>query len=159
MSIEKAKIYLASKGVDLRRVKEFDVSSATVTLAAVAVGCEEARIAKTLSFLVNGAPVLIITAGDTKADNRKFKDFFHTKAVMIPREMTGELTGHAAGGCCPFACKQGVQVYLDESLKRFDTVYPAAGSSNSAVKLTVAELESLAAPVQWVDVCKPIEAV
>ena len=158
MSLESVKELLTSKGFG-ERLQEFDVSSATVALAAQALGCEEAHIAKTLSFLVNGAPVLVVTAGDTKADNRKFKDFFHTKAVMIPREMTEELTGHAAGGCCPFAVKEGVQVYLDESLKRFDIIYPAAGSSNSAVRLTPAELEQLAAPVQWVDVCKPIETV
>lgn len=157
MSIESVKEFLTEKGFS-ERLREFDVSSATVALAAEALGCEEARIAKTLSFLVNGAPVLVVTAGDTKADNRKFKDFFHTKAVMIPRDMTEELTGHAAGGCCPFAVKEGVRVYLDESLKRFDIVYPAAGSSNSAVKLTPEELFTLAAPAEWVDVCKSIEA-
>ena len=155
MSLESVKEFLTSKGFG-ERVREFDVSSATVALAAQALGCEEAHIAKTLSFLVNGTPVLVVTAGDTKADNRKFKDFFHTKAVMIPREQTEALTGHAAGGCCPFAVKEGVQVYLDESLKRFDIIYPACGSSNSAARLTPAELEMLAAPVQWIDVCKPV---
>lgn len=155
MSLESVKDYLTAKGFG-ERVRVFDVSSATVTLAAAALGCEEARIAKTLSFLVNGAPVLVVTAGDTKADNRKFKDFFHTKAVMIPREQTEELTGHAAGGCCPFAVKEGVSVYLDESLKRFDCIYPAAGSSNSAVQLTPAELAQLVENAQWVDVCKPM---
>ena len=155
MSFESVKEFLTSRGYG-DRAREFDVSSATVTLAAQALGCEEAHIAKTLSFLVNGTPVMIVTAGDTKADNRKFKDFFHTKAVMIPREQTEALTGHAAGGCCPFAVKEGVQVYLDESLKRFGTVYPACGSSNSAARLTPEELEELASPVQWIDVCKPI---
>lgn len=157
MGLESVKEFLTSKGYG-DRVREFDASSATVALAAAALGCEEAHIAKTLSFLVNGAPVLVVTAGDTKADNRKFKDFFHTKAVMIPREQTEALTGHAAGGCCPFAVKEGVRVYLDESLKRFETVYPAAGSSNSAVKLTPEELFTLAAPAQWVDVCKSLTA-
>lgn len=157
MSIESVKEFLTAKGF-ADRIREFDVSSATVALAAQALGCEEARIAKTLSFLVNGTPVLVVTAGDTKADNRKFKDFFHTKAVMIPREQTEELTGHAAGGCCPFAVKDGVKIYFDESLKRFDIVYPAAGSSNSAVRLTPEELCALAAPEGWVDVCKPVEA-
>ena len=156
MSIESVKEFLTEKGYG-DRVREFDVSSATVALAAQALGCEEARIAKTLSFLVEGGAVLVVTAGDTKADNRKFKDFFHTKAVMIPRDQTEELTGHAAGGCCPFVVKEGVKVYLDESLKRFDIIYPAAGSSNSAVQLTPEELFTLAAPTEWVDVCKLIE--
>lgn len=156
MSIESVKEFLTEKGYG-DRVREFDVSSATVALAAQALGCEEARIAKTLSFLVEGGAVLVVTAGDTKADNRKFKDFFHTKAVMIPRDQTEELTGHAAGGCCPFAVKEGVKVYLDESLKRFDIIYPAAGSSNSAVQLMPEELFTLAAPTEWVDVCKLIE--
>ena len=155
MSIESVKEVLTAQGFG-DRIYEFDVSSATVALAAEALGCEEARIAKTLAFVADGAPVLVVTAGDTKADNRKFKDTFHTKAVMIPREETERMTGHAAGGCCPFALKEGVKVYLDVSLKRFDTVYPACGSSNSAVRLTPAELERLAAPLGWVDVCKPV---
>lgn len=153
MSIEIARKYLEDRGFG-SRVLEFPVSSATVALAAEAIGTEECRIAKTLAFLVNGEAVLVVAAGDTKADNRKFKDTFHTKATMLPYEQTEEMTGHAPGGVCPFGAKEGVKVYLDESLKRFDVVYPACGSSNSAVKLTIAELESLANPVSWVDVCK-----
>ena len=136
------------------RVREFDVSSATVELAAQALGCEPCRIAKTLSFLVDGAPVLIVAAGDAKIDNPKFKSQFATKAKMLTPEQAVELVGHAVGGVCPFAVKPGVRVYLDESLKRFATVFPACGSSNSAIELTPDELERYASPVSWVDVCK-----
>lgn len=136
------------------RIQVFDVSSATVELAALAVGCEPAKIAKTLSFLVNEKAVLIVAAGDAKIDNRKYKDMFGTKAKMLSQEEVTELVGHAVGGVCPFGVKEGVKTYLDESLKRFDYVYPACGSANSAVKLTVGELELAAGALQWVDVCK-----
>lgn len=153
MSVEKVKDHFARHGME-GRVLEFDASSATVELAAEAVGCEPARIAKTLSFLVGDTPVLIVAAGDARIDNPKFKARYHTKAKMIPREDAEALIGHAVGGICPFAVNEGVEVYLDESLKRFDTVFPAAGSSNSAIELTIPELEEHARPVAWVDVCK-----
>ena len=136
------------------KVKEFDVSSATVELAAQALSCEPARIAKTLSFMVEGHAILIVAAGDVKIDNHKYKEQFHTKAKMLSPEEAETLVGHAIGGVCPFAVNEGVMVYLDESLKRFETVFPACGSSNSAIELTIPELEKYAVPVQWVDVCK-----
>lgn len=136
------------------RILEFDVSSATVELAAQAVGCEPERIAKTMSFLVNEEVILIVTAGDVKIDNKKYKQYFHAKAKMIPFEEVEEYIGHAPGGVCPFAVKEGVRTYLDESLKRFETVYPAAGSANSAVRLTPQELEQCIENVTWIDVCK-----
>ena len=136
------------------RILEFDVSSATVELAARAVGCEPERIAKTMSFLVNEEVILIVTAGDVKIDNKKYKQYFHAKAKMIPFEEVEEYIGHAPGGVCPFAVKEGVRTYLDESLKRFETVYPAAGSANSAVRLTPQELEQCIENVTWIDVCK-----
>lgn len=153
MSFEKAMAYLKEKGME-DRVQTFDVSSATVELAAKAVGCEPERIAKTLSFLVNEKAVLIVAAGDAKVDNRKYKEAFHTKAKMLTPEQVTELVGHQVGGVCPFGVKEGVEVYLDESLKRFPVVYPACGSANSAVKLTVPELESCSGYLSWVDVCK-----
>lgn len=153
MSFEKAIAYLKEKGME-DRVQTFDVSSATVELAAKAVGCEPERIAKTLSFLVNEKAVLIVAAGDAKVDNRKYKEAFHTKAKMLTPEQVTELVGHQVGGVCPFGVKEGVEVYLDESLKRFPVVYPACGSANSAVKLTVPELESCSGYLSWVDVCK-----
>ena len=159
MSIEKAKAYLASKGVDLSRVREFDVSSATVSLAAVAVGVEEARIAKTLSFRISGETeriLLILAAGDVKIDNAKYKAQFHTKAKMLGREEAEPCTGHVPGGVCPFGVNEGVEVYLDESLKRFGTVFPAVGSDNSAIELGIPELEALSGSLGWVDVCKPM---
>ena len=159
MSIEKAKAYLASRGVDLRRVKEFDVSSATVALAAVAVGVEEARIAKTLSFRISGETeriLLILAAGDVKVDNAKYKARFHTKAKMLGRDEAEDCTGHAPGGVCPFGVNEGVEVYLDESLRRFETVFPAVGSANSAIELTIPELEALSGSLDWVDVCKTV---
>ena len=137
-----------------KRILEFDVSSATVELAAQAVGCEPERIAKTMSFLVNEEVILIVTAGDVKIDNKKYKQYFHAKAKMIPFEEVEEYIGHAPGGVCPFAVKEGVRTYLDESLKRFETVYPAAGSANSAVRLTPQELEQCIENVTWIDVCK-----
>ena len=157
MSVGTVKSYLAAFGLE-ERVLEFDCSSATVELAAEAVGCEPARIAKTLSFDVDGETVLIVCAGDTKIDNPKYKAQFHTKAKMLPREDAEARIGHAVGGVCPFAVNDGVQVYLDASMKRFDVVYPAAGSSQSAVKLTLAELEAASKALAWIDVCKLPEA-
>lgn len=153
MSVERVKNYL--KQWDLQdRVQEFEGSSATVELAAQAVGCEPARIAKTMSFLVDGEAVLIVLAGDVKIDNRKFKDRFHTKASMIRQEDVEQYTGHPVGGVCPFGVKEGAKVYLDESMKRFEVMYPAAGSGNSAVGLTIAELEMASRCQGWVDVGK-----
>jgi prolyl-tRNA editing enzyme YbaK/EbsC (Cys-tRNA(Pro) deacylase) len=153
MSIEKVKDYFARYGME-ERIKEFDVSSATVELAAAALNCEPCRIAKTLSFMVKDKPVLIVAAGDAKVDNQKFKEFFGTKAKMLKPEETVALIGHAVGGICPFAVSEGVTVYLDISLKRFDTVFPACGSSNSAIELTIEELEKYSSHISWVDVCK-----
>ena len=153
MSIEKVKAYFASKGM-LNRVMELEVSSATVDLAAQALGVDGSRIAKTLSFSVEGNPVLVVTAGDARIDNAKFKAFFHTKAKMLSHEEAAELIGHAVGGVCPFAVNEGVAVYLDESLKRFTTVFPACGSGNSAIELTIPELEEYSGFLQWVDICK-----
>lgn len=133
---------------------EFATSSATVELAAEAVGCEPARIAKTLSFKVGDTPVLIVAAGDAKIDNPKYKAQFHTKAKMLTREEVEEKIGHAVGGVCPFAVNEGVEIYLDKSLKRFETVYPAAGSSNSAIQMTMEELEKYSGGSRWIDVCK-----
>ena len=136
------------------RILEFPVSSATVELAAQALNCAPCRIAKTLSFGVNGAPILIVTAGDAKVDNAKFKARFGVKAKMLSHDDAATLIGHAVGGVCPFAVKEGVAVYLDVSMKRFDTVFPAAGSSNSAIELTIPELETYSGFADWVDVCK-----
>jgi prolyl-tRNA editing enzyme YbaK/EbsC (Cys-tRNA(Pro) deacylase) len=153
MAIEKVKAYFKTFGME-DRVLEFEVSSATVDLAALAVGCEPCRIAKTLSFLVDGSPILIVTAGDAKVDNHKYKEQFGKKAKMLTPEETETLVGHAVGGVCPFAVNEGVTVYLDESLKRFETVFPACGSSNSAIELTIPELEQYSGFAAWVDVCK-----
>ena len=153
MAVEKVKEYLRTYHME-ERILEFDVSSATVELAAQAVGCEPERIAKTMSFLVNEEVILIVTAGNVKIDNKKYKQYFHAKAKMIPFEEVEEYIGHAPGGVCPFAVKEGVRTYLDESLKRFETVYPAAGSANSAVRLTPQELEQSIENVTWIDVCK-----
>jgi prolyl-tRNA editing enzyme YbaK/EbsC (Cys-tRNA(Pro) deacylase) len=136
------------------RVQELQLSSATVELAAKALGCEPCRIAKTLSFMVDGSPVLIVAAGDTKIDNQKYKAQFGTKAKMLTPDEVETLIGHAVGGVCPFAVKEGVTTYLDRSLKRFDTVFPACGSSNSAIELNIAELEQHSACLAWIDVCK-----
>ena len=133
---------------------EFDVSSATVELAAQALNCEPQRIAKTLSFLVDGHAVLIVAAGDARIDNHKYKEQFGKKAKMLSTAEVVELVGHAVGGVCPFAVKEGAEVYLDASLKRFETVFPACGSSNSAIELTIPELEKYSGFLQWVDVCK-----
>ena len=153
MSIERVKAYFASVGL-ADRVREFDVSSATVELAALALGCEGKRIAKTLSFMGPAGPLLVVAAGDARIDNAKFKAQFGLKAKMVTPEQAVELVGHAVGGVCPFAVNEGVEVWLDESLKRFETVFPACGSSNSAIELTIPELEKYAAPKGWVDVCK-----
>ena len=155
MSIEKAKEHLKKYGFE-NRVQEFDVSSATVELAAQAVGVESCRIAKTLSFLTKEGPILIVAAGDARIDNHKYKERFHTKAKMLSPEQVTELIGHAVGGVCPFGIRDGVQVYLDESLKRFETVFPAVGSANSAVELTIPELELCSEADGWVDVCKDV---
>ena len=153
MSLEKAKAYLAEKGY-ADHVIELEDSSATVQLAAQALGVEPGMIAKTMSFLIGEEAILILTEGTARVDNRKYKDTFHRKAKMIPFEEVEKWIGHAPGGVCPFGIKEGVKVYLDESLKQFDTVYPAAGNDHSAVKLTIAELEEVAGAVGWVDVCK-----
>ena len=155
MSIETCRAYFRSLGRE-DDVLEFDVSSATVELAAQAVGVEPARIAKTLSFLVEDACVLIVAAGDAKIDNSKFKARFHTKARMLTPDQVLEFTGHAVGGVCPFALEhpERVTTYLDVSLRRFGAVYPAAGSSNSAIRLTCDELSEYARSADWIDVCK-----
>ena len=153
MSIEKVKAYFRTRGME-DRVMEFTVSSATVELAAIALGCEECRIAKTLSFHVGERVVLVVMAGDTKIDNQKYKAQFGTKAKMLEYEEAPALIGHAVGGVCPFAVNEGVEVYLDESLKRFETVFPACGSANSAIEMTMAELEEHSGSLGWVDVAK-----
>lgn len=153
MSFEKVKQYFENEGA-ADKVLTFTHSSATVQLAAEAVGCEPARIAKTMSFLLGEEPILIVTAGDSKIDNRKFKDLFHQKAKMIPGDQVAAMIGHAPGGVCPFAVPEAIPVYLDTSMKRFDIVYPAAGSSNSAVRLTLPELEHFSHSRGWIDVCK-----
>jgi len=156
MSIEKVKAYFAALGME-DRVLEFPVSSATVELAAAALGCDPCRIAKTLSFSVGGAPILIVTAGDVKINNAAYKARFSTKAKMLTPDEAVSLIGHAVGGVCPFAVNEGVTVYLDESLRRFETVFPACGSGNSAIELTIPELERYSGFAAWVDVCKPRE--
>ena len=153
MAIEKVKEYFSGLGM-AERVQEFEMSSATVELAAQALKTEPCRIAKTLSFLVDGHAILIVAAGDTKIDNAKYKARFHTKAKMLTPDEAEALVGHAVGGVCPFAVNQGVEVYLDVSLRRFATVFPAAGSANSAVEFTCEELERYAQTDRWVDVCK-----
>ena len=153
MSYEKVKAYLDSRGYG-DRAREFEVSSATVELAAQALGCEGARIAKTLSFKTPDRVLLIVAAGDAKVDNAKYKAMFHTKAKMLTQEQAREMTGHTVGGVCPFANPEGVRTYLDVSLKRFGTVFPAAGSSNSAIELTCDELTEYSHCEGWIDVCK-----
>ena len=153
MAIERVREYFRAKGME-DRIREFKTSSATVALAAQALGCEECRIAKTLSFHVGEKVVLVVAAGDAKIDNAKYKAFFGTKAKMLSFDEAEPLIGHAVGGVCPFAVNEGVEVYLDESLKRFETVFPACGSSNSAIELTMEELELYSGFECWVDVCK-----
>ncbi len=153
MSIEAVREYLKEFDAD-DKILEFSTSSATVELAAQALGCEGKRIAKTLSFFVESKPVLIVAAGDARIDNKKYKTFFAAKAKMIPFDDIEYYIGHKAGGVCPFGIKEDVEVYLDVSLKRFETVYPACGSSNSAIELTMSQLEKFSKARCWVDVCK-----
>lgn len=153
MSVEKVKEYFKKFNME-NRIQEFETSSATVELAAKALNCEPARIAKTLSFKIGDKAVLIVVAGDAKIDNAKYKAQFNKKASMLKYDEVENLIGHAVGGVCPFAINEGVDVFLDESLKRFETVYPACGSSNSAIELTIEELEKYSNYISWIDVCK-----
>lgn len=153
MAIEKVRAFFAQYQM-ADRIRELDESSATVELAAQALHCAPCRIAKTLSFLVDGHPVLIVAAGDARIDNAKYKARFGAKAKMLTPEQAETLVGHAVGGVCPFAVNLGVQTYLDTSLRRFETVFPACGSSNSAIELTIPELERYSGSIAWVDVCK-----
>lgn len=157
MSMDKARAHLARYGLE-DRILEFPVSSATVALAAQALGCEEARIAKTLSFERGEGALLVVAAGDARVDNQKFKRAFGVKARMLGAERVEALVGHAVGGVCPFGVSDGVPVYLDESLRRFDVVYPAAGTASSAVRLTLPELERASEAAGWVDVAKDAPA-
>lgn len=153
MSIEKVRAYFKTKGID-ERIQEFEISSATVPLVAKALHCEESRIAKTLSFHIGEKVILIVAAGDAKIDNTKYKSQFGTKAKMLSFDEAEPLIGHAVGGICPFAVNEDVEVYLDISLKRFQTVFPACGSSNSAIELSIDELEEYSNFIKWIDVCK-----
>lgn len=153
MSIERVRAYLEPLGM-ADRIQEFDVSSATVELAAKALGVAPERIAKTLSFQLGDRVILVVAAGDAKVDNRRYKDAFGGKAKMLTAQEAVDLVGHAVGGVCPFAVNDGVEIYLDQSLRRFDTVFPAAGSANSAIELTCSQLEELSGSTAWVDVCK-----
>lgn len=153
MSIEKGIAYFRQFGME-DRVREFDVSSATVELAALALGVEGARIAKTLSFKKDDSCILILAAGDARIDNHKFKDKFHMKAKMLAPEEVLSIVGHPVGGVCPFGINDGIDVYLDESLKRFETVFPAVGSANSAIELDLDELYKYSNAIEWIDVCK-----
>ena len=153
MAIENVRKYMQQLGIE-DRIMEFDVSSATVELAAQALHCEPGRIAKTLSFMVEEQPILIVTAGDMKIDNHKYKTHFGKKAKMLTQNEVIEKIGHEIGGVCPFGIKEGVAVYLDESLRKYDTVFPACGSSNSAIELTIEEMEKYTPYTEWVDVCK-----
>ena len=158
MALENAKAYLEEKGYG-DRVMVFDVSSATVELAAKAVGTEPEKIAKSMTFKVNEKPIMVVCAGDAKVNNQKFKETFHVKAKMLSFDEVHVFIGHDVGGVCPFGINDGVDVYLDESLKRFEFVYPACGSDNSAVKLSVPELEEVSGYLGWVDICKLPEQV
>lgn len=153
MAIERVREYFSKFGME-DRIQELEQSSATVEFAAQALGCKPERIAKTLSFMVSGKPVLILLAGDAKVSNPKFRETFHEKARMLTPQQAEELIGHAVGGVCPFGINEGVDVYLDESLRRFDTVYPACGSANSAIQMTLDELEKYSGSKSWVDVGK-----
>lgn len=156
MAIDRVKTYFKQYHMD-NKIQEFSVSSATVELAAAALHCEPQRIAKTLSLMVDGHAILVVAAGDAKIDNPKYKAQFGTKAKMLSPQEVETLVGHAVGGVCPFAINEGIEVYLDVSLKRFETVFPACGSSNSAIELTIAELEQYSGYVGWIDVCKGYE--
>ena len=153
MSIEKVRAYFKEQGIE-DKIQEFEVSSATVELAAQALGCEPERIAKSITFQAGDRIIMIVTAGDQKIDNPKYKAQCGTKAKMLAREEAEDLIGHAVGGVCPFAVNEGVEIYLDESLKRFETVFPACGSSNSAAEFTIPELEKYTNYLEWIDVCK-----
>ena len=155
MGIEKVRQYFSKWNIE-NKIQEFDVSSATVELAAKALNCEPARIAKTLAFKVNEKPILIVTAGDVKIDNKKYKKRFGAKARMLSPEEVVELIGYEVGGVCPFGIDEKIPVYLDESLKRFKTVFPACGSSNSAIELSIPELEQYSGCSEWIDVCKSV---
>ena len=157
MSIDRLKQYFEKFNM-ADRIQEFEVSSATVELAALALNCEGCRIAKSLTFKVADQPIMIVVAGDAKVDNAKYKAQFATKAKMLTAEEAVEMIGHAVGGVCPFAVNEGVTIYLDESLKRFETVFPACGSSNSAIGLTIEELEKYSGYTAWVNVCKGWQA-
>ena len=156
MAIEKVREYFKQFGRQ-EEIMEFDVSSATVELAAQALNCEGKRIAKTLSFTLGEQTILIVAAGDAKIDNKKYRNHFGVKAKMLPSEVVLEKIGHEIGGVCPFGINVGVEVFLDQSLKRFDTVFPACGSSNSAIELNLPDLEEFANAQGWVDVCKGYE--
>lgn len=153
MAIDKVKEYFKPFGID-SEIKEFEVSSATVELAAQALNCAPERIAKTLSFKIDEKAVLIVTAGDAKIDNSKYKSQFNTKAKMLAPQEVEDMIGHSIGGVCPFGINDNVDVYLDVSLKRFNTVFPACGSSNSAIELTISQLEQYSNSISWVDLCK-----
>lgn len=153
MSIERVKKHFSKYGLE-NSIKEFEMSSATVELAAQALGCDPCRIAKTLSFKVQDEPILIVAAGDAKIDNSKYKAEFGTKAKMLVPEEVVSLIGHEIGGVCPFGVNEGVKIYLDISLKRFNTVFPACGSSNSAIELSLEDLEKYSCFNKWIDVCK-----
>lgn len=153
MSLEKAKKYLKKYDKD-KNIIEFTESSATVYDAAKTIGCREEEIGKTLSFLVNDIPIVVVVSGDARIDNKKFKEEFKVKSSMIPFDDVERLIGHAVGGVCPFGVNEGVEVYLDKSLQKLKIVYPAAGNSNSAVKLTIKELEEVSNYLRWVDICK-----
>lgn len=154
MAVQKVKQYFQTLGIE-NRIRELDVSSATVELAAEALNCEPCRIAKSISFTVDDKPILIVAAGDVKTDNKKYKEKFGVKAKMLSADETLSLIGHAVGGVCPFALNPDVTVYLDTSVKRFDTVFTACGSSNSVIELSIAELEKYSGFAEWIDVCKP----
>jgi prolyl-tRNA editing enzyme YbaK/EbsC (Cys-tRNA(Pro) deacylase) len=153
MSIEKVREYFSQYGMDTK-ILEFPVSSATVELASQALSCEPARIAKTMSFMYGDSAILVVTAGDMKIDNHKYKEEFGKKATMLSPDEVVDKIGHAVGGVCPFGIPSDVEVYLDVSLKRFTTVFPACGSSNSAIELTIAQLEKYSNGKKWIDVCK-----
>ena len=157
MSIDRVNQYFKQWNME-NRIQEFNVSSATVELAAQALNCEPARIAKSISFMVGGNAVLVVAAGDAKIDNHKFKDYFKVKAKMLTPDELLSMVGYPAGGVCPFAVKEGTSVYLDKSLRRFETVFPACGSSNSAIELSIPELERYSNYLEWIDVCKSWKA-
>lgn len=156
MSFENAKAHLEKLGLG-DRVREYSASCATVALAAEAIGCEEREIAKSLTFSVKGEPVLVVVSGDARVDNAKFKAQFGVKATMLKADEVAEQIGHGVGGVCPFGVKDGVRIYLDASLKQFEKVYPACGSSNSVAELSLAELETASGALGWVDISKPRE--